>query len=88
MLNEKVFCNQCEQEVHPIVKEEINKATIEDKKYSFKVKTVLCERCGCEIFIPEIERQNMQSLYEEYIKLNPDGKLSMYCMLNSFLVLL
>lgn len=65
----KAFCNNCNQYVNYTIKKSFIK---EYKGTTLNVEENIpvCEVCGEELFIPEIENENLKRLYDEYRKLS------------------
>lgn len=62
------FCENCRDEVEYYTKEEMSSRNIHDKEVSYKVKLAFCKTCDGEIYIPEINDENLKSLEDAYEK--------------------
>ncbi len=64
MMDRIVFCPECRQEVKFSVKEKPDSAEIRCKIYEFISKTAYCSACKAEVYVPEIEDENLKVLYD------------------------
>lgn len=65
---EKVYCSKCNEKNLYYIKRELR------KEYKGKVVNIeedipKCEKCDCDVFVPEIENENLKSLYKRYSEL-------------------
>ena len=65
-MNRIVFCPECRQDVRLSVKEKPDSAELKGEVYKFVSKTAYCDECGIEVYVPEIEDENLKSLYDAY----------------------
>ncbi|MGN1405245.1 MAG: type II TA system antitoxin MqsA family protein [Erysipelotrichaceae bacterium] len=70
MIKRKVFCENCRKEVEYITEEKKMTATIRSEEYHYKGKEAKCSECGCEVYVEEINDDNLKKLYDEYRKIN------------------
>lgn len=68
MMNRIVFCTECRQDVRFSVREKPDSAELKGEVYEFISKTAYCDECGTEVYVPEIEDENLKSLYFAYRK--------------------
>jgi len=63
----KFFCSECNEEKTYAIKQNV---ITEYKGYKLKVieNIAVCDICSNEIFIPELENENLNRLYDEYRK--------------------
>jgi len=66
MMNRIVFCPECRQDVKFSVKENVDSAELKGEAYDFTSKTAYCDECGAEVYVPEIEDENLKALYDVY----------------------
>lgn len=66
MMNRIVFCPECRQDVKFSVKEKVDSAELKGDVYEFTSKTAYCDECGAEVYVPEIEDENLKALYDAY----------------------
>lgn len=70
MSNRIVFCPECRQDVKFSIKEKTESAELKGEVYEFISKTTFCEKCGGEVYVPEIEDENLKSLYDVHRQRN------------------
>ena len=63
----KFFCSECNEEKTYTIKQN---AITEYKGCKLKVieNIAVCDVCSNEIFVPELENENLKKLYDEYRK--------------------
>lgn len=66
MMNRIVFCPDCRLDVRFSVREKPDSAELKGEVYEFISKTAYCDECGTEVYVPEIEDENLKSLYGAY----------------------
>lgn len=66
MINRNVFCPECRQDVTYSVKEKVDTAEIKGDVYEFTSRIAFCDECGAEVNVPEIEDENLKTLYDTY----------------------
>lgn len=66
MMNKIVFCPECRKDVKFSVKEKVDSAELRGEIYEFTSKTAYCDECGSEVYVPEIEDENLKALYDAY----------------------
>ena len=66
MINRIVFCPECRQDVRFSVIEKPDSAELKGEVYEFVSKAAYCHECGTEVYVPEIEDENLKSLYAAY----------------------
>lgn len=65
-MNRIVFCPECRQDVRFSVREKPDSAELKGEVYEFISKNAYCDECGTEVYVPEIEDENLKSLYAVY----------------------
>ncbi|OFV69200.1 type II TA system antitoxin MqsA family protein [Acetobacterium wieringae] len=66
MMNKIVFCPECRKDLKFSVKEKVDSAELRGEIYEFTSKTAYCDECGSEVYVPEIEDENLKALYDAY----------------------
>jgi len=66
VVNRSVFCPECRQDVRFLAREQPDSAELKGSVYEFVSSTAYCSECGVEVFVPEIEDQNLKALYDVY----------------------
>lgn len=66
MNNQTVFCPECRQDVSYSVREQNETAEIKGEVYDFISHTAYCEKCGSEVYVPELSDENLRALYDVY----------------------
>ncbi|MBE3578970.1 MAG: YgiT-type zinc finger protein [Caldanaerobacter subterraneus] len=67
MIN-KAYCSVCEQEVEFKIKKGLIKE-YKGVQVNIEENIPYCSRCGTELFVPEIENNNLKRLYKRYEEL-------------------
>lgn len=70
MSENKVFCEECRNDVAFTVNEKEMEGTIKGEKYSYIGKEAHCVECGSEIYVAEVNDFNLKALYDAYRKKN------------------
>ena len=65
-MNRIVFCPECRQDVKFSVRERPDTAELKGEVYDFTSKTAYCDECKAEVYVPEIEDENLKALYDAY----------------------
>lgn len=68
MSNQIVFCPECRQDVKYSVKTNRESTKLKGEVYEFDTHTAYCEKCGGEVYVAELEDENLKSLYDAYRK--------------------
>lgn len=66
MTNRSVFCPECRRDVTFTVKEKWDSAELKGRVYEFTSKIAYCDECGLEVYVPELEDENLRALYDTY----------------------
>ena len=66
----KMFCPECRCDVTYKIKEQSALRSIKGKEYSFDEKIALCDNCGAELCVDNLEKENLKNLYDVYRKEN------------------
>lgn len=65
MNKEKVFCEECRDDVNVIISEEEISATIKGRIYNYYGKIAKCVNCNSYVYVSEINDYNLEKLYEK-----------------------
>lgn len=65
-MNRIVFCPECRQDVKFAVRVKADSAELKGKAYGFISKNAYCDVCGNEVYVSEIEDENLKTLYDVY----------------------
>lgn len=60
------FCEKCMKKVHWHYIEKIETTEVKDEKIEMLQKVGICNECGHEIYVRELENENLEKLYNEY----------------------
>ncbi|MGI6188307.1 MAG: DUF4065 domain-containing protein [Clostridiales bacterium] len=60
------FCEECRKDVKYIVETASIKAKLKGKKYVYSGKRAICPECGNEVYVADIEDENLKALYDIY----------------------
>jgi len=60
------FCEECRKDVKYIVETASIKAKLKGKKYVYSGKRAICPECGNEVYVADIEDENLKALYDMY----------------------
>lgn len=66
MSNRIVFCSECRQDVKFSVKQKTDSAELKGEIFAFIAQTAYCNKCGAEVYVPELEDENLKALYDAY----------------------
>ncbi len=70
-MNEKIaFCEECRKDVTYREQEVILQNILKGENYEYTGKKAICDECGLEVYVAEIEDYNLKSLYDTYRKKN------------------
>lgn len=61
-----VFCPECRQDVKYSVKENTESAELKGEVYEFTSHAAHCAKCGGEVYVAELEDENLKVLYDAY----------------------
>ena len=62
----KTFCEECRRDVGFVVETMPLSGKLRDENYEYEGKKAICEECGNEVYVAEIEDENLKSLYDAY----------------------
>ncbi|NLM32332.1 MAG: DUF4065 domain-containing protein [Acholeplasmataceae bacterium] len=66
MNGNKTFCEECRRDVGFVVETMPLSGKLRDENYEYEGKKAICEECGNEVYVAEIEDENLKSLYDAY----------------------
>jgi putative zinc finger/helix-turn-helix YgiT family protein len=70
-MNEKLtFCEKCRKDVAYLVDNVSMKSTLKGEEYNYTGKKAACTECGAEVYVSEIEDDNLKALYDTYRQKN------------------
>lgn len=70
MESQRVFCEECRNDVNYVVEETQMVETIKGETYEYMGKVAHCVDCQSEIYVSEVHDFNLKALYDEYRKKN------------------
>lgn len=70
MNNDKVFCEECRNDVSFVEKNVPMEGTLRDKTYCYTGRECYCADCGSRVFVPEISDSNLRALYDVFRRAN------------------
>lgn len=71
-MNNKGFCTKCGQEVKYIIKSKIVQSTIKGVLFNYTELSAHCVECGSNIYVPEINDNNAESMEKAYWEAKKD----------------
>lgn len=66
MTLEKVFCEECRNDVEFTVVNESMNGTVKGETYTYLGKVAHCNDCGSEVYVSEVNDYNLRVLYDMY----------------------
>lgn len=60
------FCEECRKDVVYSVTSISIKGTLKGEEYNYTRKKAVCTECGAEVYVGEIEDENLKALYDAY----------------------
>ncbi|MEO1783455.1 type II toxin-antitoxin system antitoxin SocA domain-containing protein [Thermodesulfobium sp. 4217-1] len=70
-MNRKMtFCEECRRDVKYSVETALIKARLKGKDYEYSGKRAVCKECKSEIYVADIEDENLKALYDSYRQKN------------------
>lgn len=70
MEENKVFCEECRNDVYFYINEVQIEGTIKGEKYLYLGKEAHCVDCGSEVYVAEVNDHNLKALYDVYRETN------------------
>ena len=70
MKKKNVFCEQCREYVDSIIKEKMLSGKLGGEVYHYKGKIATCLSCGSEVYIGDINDENLRELHKTFRKKN------------------
>lgn len=65
-MKQEGYCERCGDFVSLNIEDRERESTLEGRTYRYPGKVALCERCGEEIWLPELNDANLAALYRVY----------------------
>lgn len=69
MTQKITFCEECGDDVTYEIIELILQNELNGETYEYKGKKAICNKCGSEVYVAEIEDYNLEALYVAYNKM-------------------
>ena len=70
-MNEKMtFCEACRKDVAYYTDNAAMKGTLKGEEYSYTGKKAICTECNAEVYVAELEDENLKALYDAYRQKN------------------
>lgn len=69
-MNQKVFCEECRDDVEYTVTSVPMIGTIKGREYSYTGMETRCVDCGSLVYVPEISDNNLEALYRVFRETN------------------
>ncbi len=69
-MKKESYCEQCDEFVSLKIIDCEREGTIDGRRYGYSGQTALCEHCGGEIWLPELNDANLAALYRVYRREN------------------
>ena len=66
MLERKIFCDECRNDVNYIVENAEMSGTLKGEIYTYSGKIARCIDCNSEVYVDEINDYNLKALYDKY----------------------
>lgn len=66
----QTFCEECRKDVDYTVEKVLIKGKLKGEEYEYTGKRAVCNECGNEIYVAEIEDENLKALYDIYRQKN------------------
>jgi putative zinc finger/helix-turn-helix YgiT family protein len=63
---EKTFCEECRRDIAYMIETASYKEKLKGDEYSYIGKRAVCTECGSEVYVADIEDENLKALYDVY----------------------
>ena len=70
MNKNKTFCEECREDVEYTIETIQIKEKLKGEEYIYEGKRAVCTKCGYEVYVADIEDENLKSLYDIYRQKN------------------
>ena len=60
------FCTECRKETEYLLLKTVQRETIREKEYEFKLTTAICRECGARLSVPGLMDRNAQERDIQY----------------------
>ena len=68
MIGNRTFCEECRKDVPFKVVEKQMSDVLKGEQYEYSGEATICIDCGSEVYVAEIEDNNLKALYDAYRK--------------------
>lgn len=68
MCEKGTFCEECRSDVEYLVEEKMMNGKLKGQTYHYTGKRAICAECGSEVYVHEIQDDNLKALYDVYRK--------------------
>jgi len=66
----KTFCEECRKDVEYLTEVTKIKGKLKGVEYEYVGRKAICAECGNEVYVAEIEDENLEALYDVYCQRN------------------
>lgn len=66
-MNKQYYCPVCQKETSFVVQNRSNTITLEDGYSKFNEKVAFCKKCGEELFVDELNKENQELFMDNFI---------------------
>ncbi len=66
----KTFCEECRGDVEYSIQPVLMKGKLKGEEYEYTGKKAICTECGSEVYVADIEDENLKALYDAYRQKN------------------
>jgi putative zinc finger/helix-turn-helix YgiT family protein len=70
MNNKMTFCETCRKDVAFYVDNVVVKNTLKGEQYTYNGKRAICTECNNEVYVADLEDENLKALYDSYRQKN------------------
>jgi putative zinc finger/helix-turn-helix YgiT family protein len=70
MNRNKTFCEECRRDVEYMIETATIKGKLKGEEYEYTGKKAICTECGSEVYVADIEDENLKALYDTYRQKN------------------
>ena len=68
-MKQLAYCEQCDQDVEYITKEETKQVQVRELKFDVKIKVAYCKKCHEQVFPSSFSKENELIIFDEYRRL-------------------
>lgn len=66
----RTFCYECRKDVAYTVRKRKESDRIRGREYEYVRECAVCDECGAELYVGELNDSNLKRLYDEYRRIN------------------